>query len=142
MSPERSAATAIRVHATATATAITAVTVASQVPPDLWVIEGAPAQAATVAYLIALAWLAVQPARRGAHAIAMSFGVLWWLGRGGGFLHLVTENGRPDLWGAVAERWWAAATVVTVHVLFVLVAEAATPPLSASRGDTTTAEEA
>lgn len=139
--PERIAVRAVRAQAVATAAAVATVAVASQVPPDLWAIDGTPAEAATVAYLGALTWLAAQPARRAAHAVTMSFGVVWWLGRGGGFLNIVTD-GRPDLWGAVVERWWAAFTVVTLHVLFGLVAETATPPLPESRGDTTTTKEA
>ena len=87
---------------------------ASTVGLNLWVLTGWPAFTAGALYVLVLAAIAVDPDQVELHMAAAPLGMLFWLGRMGGFLDLVLD-GRPDLAPAVHERAMIAVVVLLWH---------------------------
>lgn len=77
----------------------------TRVPLNLWAIRGSWADAVVGAYIVAVVAVTFTTDRR-VHAVASGLSMLTFVGRGGGFLHLVLDgvNPRYDLLTAVCER--------------------------------------
>jgi len=86
----------------------------STVPANLWVVKGTAAEVVIATYVAVTAATAVTPGTRALHYVGAPLAVLVYLGRGGGFFDLALD-GRPDLWGAVAERVVMAVAMTLWH---------------------------
>lgn len=98
------------------AVAVASVLAVSNVELNLWFASGPIAIGFAGAYVITSLAIIARPTVDWLHQAALPLAVLFWGGRAAGFVSLAINN-RPDLWGAVLERFAILIAFVTLHLM-------------------------
>jgi len=118
MTYDRAVVTAERTIASVLAVMIATVAMTSTLV-DVGLIAGTQARIIMWSSVGLLTAIAVRPSRT-LHVVALGISALVLFGRGASFVSLVLNADRPDLWGAVAERFAMFVIVIIWHLLRIM----------------------